>query len=259
MRTYGWKKDPHDARDWSHKKLFGARRAALPGEASYEGLIAEIWDQGATSSCVGQAIARAAMLRCAIQQTPIARPSAQGVYTIARAEARLLPSEKLVDEGSFPRLAMKGIQEYGVAEDREWPFDPGTINDDPDLLKLEDASAFILSGFYRVDSVGHDRALDVMQALSEGFPLVIGVSVDQAFEDASPTTIVTAPGTSLGGHMLCLVGYDQKGPNNTTRFRICNSWGPDWADHGFVWADEAWLTDKDADDIYAITVQGVKS
>jgi C1A family cysteine protease len=250
----GWKKDAPDPRDYSARGLLGARLGANPLSASLEGLIKEIWDQGTTSACVGHAFARAIQLRCAAMNTPIANPSRTAIYTAARSYERAGASTPLVDQGCFPRDAAKGITEWGVPSESYWPFDPAHINDEPTLEELEQASVAIVTGYYTIDTDGTDRENDVQQALAANYPVVIGVEVDSAMENYDGTGVVTAPivAQELGGHMLCIVGYDRT-VQGTTRYRICNSWSNTWGDHGLFWADSAWLLDPGAGDLRALT------
>jgi hypothetical protein len=250
----GYVKDIHDVRDWSLRKLFGAMRAPAVPTATLEQFVDVVRDQGQTSCCVGFAFARAVQLRCAAMGVPIQWPSPSAIYTEARAYELSSPTADLTDTGCAPRDAIKGMAEWGIPTDASWPFDPATIDDKPDLGELEAASAAVLHDYFRIDTLGAERVLDVRSALSQGYPVAIGVEVDNAFEAYAGTGAVTAPDPAnlLGGHMLCLVGY-QTNANGTTRVRGVNSWSVNWGDRGFFWADEAWLTDTNATDLWVIT------
>ncbi len=266
----GYKPDTHDtSKDPTAKMLFGARTPAIPAEFSLESFVDKIHDQGQTSSCVGFAFAGAVMLRCTIMGTPIPWPSPTAIYTVARAidrkDAGQSTSTKLKDEGSMPNLAVRGMNEWGIPADSQWPvggFDPAAINAEPDLEELESAACFKLSGYYRIDTYGASRVADVCHAISENYPVSIGVMVDQAFEDyeGNPDVPLTSPepDSFLGGHMLCIVGY-KNDPKHAGKklFRIRNQWNTSWGDNGFAWADESFITNSNAGDLYVITVNAV--
>ena len=237
--------------------LGGAMRLAT--SFSLEKFVQAIYDQGQTSSCVGWALAQAIYLRCLVMGVTIDFPSPECIYVIARAMERQLQNQTpeeapLQDQGSEPALAWLGLSQWGAASMKAWPFSADTIDNEPTWDELEMASAFKVTGYYKLSSTGAQRKIDVMQAISSGYPVTIGVSVDQAFEAYSGGTsggipnMVTAPDKSaiLGGHELHLVGY-QNFPNGKTGWRGVNQWTPGWGDSGLFWADDSWLEDGDAD------------
>jgi hypothetical protein len=235
----------------------------VPQEASLESLITGIYDQGQTSSCVGWAFAQAVKLRLAKMGTPIDLPSPEAIYVLARAmerqqEGKTPKEEPLQDQGSVPALAVAAMQKWGIASMTAWPFDPNTINNEPDIEELEVASAFQLlsSGYARISSTGAQRLVDIKQAIAVGYPVAIGTGVDQAFEDyAGGSALVTAPDPAhlLGGHMMHIVGYKNQ-TSTTSAFRGVNQWGTSWGDSGLYWADESFLTSDCLTDIYVLMV-----
>lgn len=255
----GYIPDTHDkSKDLTIRHLLGGSRGS-PGAFTMEQFVglAGIKDQKQTSACTGFAFARTVHVRLAQVGTPIEWPSEVNIYTVGRAVDRSSADVALVDEGAMPNQIVRGMQEWGIAPESKWPFDPDTINDEPDLLELEEAALFTLDGVYRIDSDGQQRLDDIRQAISEGYPIGIGVEVDQAFEDYAggkdPGKLITAPDESnlLGGHMLCLVGYEGG------IFRGVNSWGTGWGDGGMFWTDESWIVAPTTMDIYAITASAL--
>lgn len=251
----GYHPDTHDkSQDISARALFGAIMR-LPAEYSLEASISQVYDQGPTSACVGWAFAQAVKLRCAVAGSPIGLPSPTAWYTGARATERnllgLTPEQSpLQDNGSTPSLAVMAAQTIGIPSNDVWPFDPTTINDEPNLEELEIASAFKLIGAYRIGSDGTQRIQDIKQAISSGYPVAIGTMVDQAFEDYNGKGVIAAPNPAnlLGGHMMHLVGYRADGA-----FRGVNQWGTSWGDSGLYWASPAFVTTVLMSDIYVLS------
>ena len=251
----GYHADTHDkSRDMNSRALFGAAMR-VPAEFSLESYVQQIWDQGPTSSCVGWAFAQAIRLRCAVAGTPIPMPSSVAVYTGGRAEERklagLTPEQSpLQDNGTQPSLAVAGMGFIGVPSMTAWPFDPATINDEPNFQELEVASAFKLTGIARVQSTGSQRIADIQQAISSGYPVAIGTQVDQAFEAYNGQGIIQPPNPNalLGGHMMHLVGYRADGS-----FRGVNQWGTAWGDSGLYWASSEWVASNYLTDAYILT------
>lgn len=254
----GYLPDTHDkSLDLSSRALFGAP-INLPAEATLEDLVTSVYDQGQTSSCVGWAFAQAVKLRLAKMGTPIELPSPEAIYVCARAMERqmkgLSPSDSpLQDQGSIPALAVAAMQKWGIASMAAWPFDPATINDEPDLEELEVASAFQLlsSGYARITSTGTQRLTDIKQAIANGYPVAIGIAVDHEFEQYNGKGLVTAPnpGDILGGHMMHLVGY-----RSDNAFRGVNQWGNLWGDSGLYWADSSFVTSDYLTDAYVLMI-----
>lgn len=249
----GYIEDKDDARDFSTKALFGARRTVLSEVTDLEGCVPLIADQGSTGSCVGQAIGGAIDTR--LRKTgrwtaPLT--SRQAIYTIGRALDRFAPKEPLVDDGTRPRMAMKGLKQWGVPTEVKWPFDESKINDELPWDVLQEASANIVTAWWRIPSLGKERIEDMCQALGNGYPIVFGVKIDEAFQELSgPKPVEGFDKKALvGGHMMFVVGY--KTVNGVRIFRCVNSWGTGWGDKGFFNANESMF--REASDLYVIQV-----
>lgn len=246
----GYRPDTHDkSKDPTTRAFFGAP-VNIPAEFTLEGYVTTIWDQGQTSSCVGWAFAQGIQLRLSVAQTPISLPSPAAIYTFARAKSRTNPDTLLTDTGSVPGYAALGLGEWGCPPLTAWAFDPATINDEPKFEDLEIASAFKFNGLYRIGSTGAERLTEIRQAISNGYPVVFGTDVDQAFEDyAGGAKPITAPDPNnlLGGHMMHFLGYTADG-----RFRLRNQWSDSWGDYGLAWVDESFVTAPQLGDMYVI-------
>lgn len=251
-RGFGHVPDLPDDRDFKARALFGARKG-VPPEASLENCVSIIVDQENTSSCVGQAIGGAVdtrLRRLGRWDAPLV--SRQAIYTFARALDRGTKTEPLADVGSMARLAMKGMKTWGVPTAHRWPFDPSKINDDLPWDVMQEASAYTLEAWWRIDSGGKERIEDICQALAAGYPVVFAVDVDTAFLDhkgAKPFGALD-PTKSVGGHMLYAVGY--KTVNGERLIRCVNSWGTGWGDAGFFWVREVFFAR--AMDLYVIQI-----
>ena len=75
------------------------------------------------------------------------------------------------------------------------------------------------------------------QKLAEGHPVIVAMRTTDAILDNLPAGEIYSehaagdPAREHGRHALVLVGYD----NEKQAFRLMNSWGPDWSDHGYGW------------------------
>ena len=93
---------------------------------------------------------------------------------------------------------------------------------------------------YRRNSAMKDPSSDQIDALlNAGHVPVLGVSTPNAFFSPAPPWIISPDGTVHGLHAVVAVAI---GTADTMRhFLIRNSWGPEWADEGHAWLDEAFM------------------
>ena len=91
---------------------------------------------------------------------------------------------------------------------------------------------------YRIESYDtlprKDGAIDqyaIKTNLAEGRPVVGGFTIYNSFYEYRGGVYQETSGTSLGGHAMTIVGFDDE----RAAFRIANSWGSGWGDGGFVW------------------------
>jgi len=235
----GYLVDPVDERDLNARALFGARRS-LPDEA--HGLLdclSGVYDQGPSQGCVGQAIGHAIDVRLRkMGRWDAPKVSRGGVYKLARALGRPSAEIPLVDEGSYPRLAMKALRVYGVPTEARVPTDLDTINEELPWDALKEASAFTLNAFWRIDAMGKGGIEDMCQALVNGYPVPFGLVVDKAFSNHTGKKVLGAinQAEAIGGHMMFAVAYRTEKGRRV--FTIVNSWGVTWGDGGLCEADE---------------------
>ena len=75
----------------------------------------------------------------------------------------------------------------------------------------------------------HCTSIDaVITALQTG-PVITGISWYEGFDTPDSTGTVTISGSVRGGHEPAVIGVDV----DAKRFRLVNSWGPDWGDKGY--------------------------
>ncbi len=241
MRGRGHIADVADERDWPISNLVGD--VHVPAMVDLSKHVDHVRDQGATSSCVAQAFARAVHVRAGVEGIAIPFPSALEIYALARRED--LP---LVDQGSRPRAAASAMRELGVTAEARWPFDEGKVNDLPSWDVLQHSVDALVTGYYRIGGDGDERCRLVRQALAAGYPVPFALQVDQAFENYGNGILDRFSGANLGGHMTALIGY---GPG---WFLGINSWGTGWGDGGFFRTSDARIGEPTCTDFYALTV-----
>jgi len=98
-------------------------------------------------------------------------------------------------------------------------------------LTKQNAAMNRIAGWFRVNP----QDITVVKAhLAAGMPIVIGMGVDQSFQQLEGAEVWTGnPGSRADGHAMVIVGYSDK----RNAVKVINSWGTGWADKGFGWID----------------------
>lgn len=243
-RGFGWKKDPHDARDRMHARRAGLTR--IEGRRM-DGLVQKVRDQGQTGSCVGHACVSGLELLYALEGRGITPLSPMHAYWNARARDGFQHE----DGGAYIRSCLTVMRAVGCCAESELPLDAETINDKPPQ-RAENAGIRFADFRYERIAGGPEHVLDALQS---GFPVVMGTNVTSAFVFCSDDQTIPAPkrgDVRQGGHAFLLVGFDRRGE----RIRMLNSWGGrepgGWGDAGFAWLDPGWIEDPTTQDVIAL-------
>lgn len=194
-----------------------------------------VMNQGALGSCTAHGVTGVARWHIIKRGTTYDFPMSRlQLYYDTRALEDSIES----DAGAMIRDAVKSLSKTGVGHEEHWPYDISRFSQQPPEDVYEDAFQYKALRYERVPvSV---RALKT--ALANNHPVVIGISVYDAFEgpDVGRTGVVPMPraGESMvGGHCMYAVGYGQRPGHFTVR----NSWGDDWGDKGDCYIPEAYL------------------
>jgi hypothetical protein len=138
------------------------------------------------------------------------------------------------EEGTQPRIAMQVLKNTGAA--RKGLYGNLTANNprpEPSAEALADAKQFVTSAYARIQTVD-----EIKHALVNQGPVMGAVIVTDSFVKAPGGVIPNPQGNILGGHAICIDGYD----DNKQQFRFINSWGEEWGDKGYGWLPYSFLT-----------------
>jgi hypothetical protein len=204
-------------------------RAFLPVAVDISSRLPPVGNQGHSQSCVAWATAYAArsyytgaLERRDISQLPNL-PSPSYVYHLARVGG--------CDAGTnIGRVA--GVLKSGALSLADSPFTDQCVPPAPPEL-VSQAHDFRVRGFIRVD---YSQVNDVKGQLARSNPVLIDFRVSTAFHKLRGADTFTEPGPPPGDprsgwHFMTLVGYDEQ----RQAFRLMNSWGKGWGDHGYAW------------------------
>lgn len=186
-------------------------------------------DQGQLGSCTGFAIVTGFREFIEIKQRgtlTVLSPLFEYYYE------RVFEHTVFQDAGAQIRDGMHVLRKMGATPETDWPYDITKYTDAPPAQALVDAKPYAISAFHRVSN-----RIELKQALSINHPVVIGIEVWDSFESdaVANTGIVPIPNfqteTNLGGHAVCVVGYNDA----KQWFIVKNSWGQSWGDHGYFY------------------------
>lgn len=223
-RKYGWHPDVPDHHDRPFvTKLTGA---ILPRKVDLSAGLVHIYDQGQLGSCTANAIAGAFQFARKKEGLPAWDPSRLFIYFNERDAEGHVP----IDSGACLRTGIKSLVKLGVCPESMWPYDISQFTVKPTEACYAEATKDQVLQYRRVAASHYDMKC----ALTEGHPFVVGIAIFQSFESdpVRATGMIPMPGQDeslLGGHAVLCVGCD----DDTRLYRLANSWGPDWGDHGF--------------------------
>lgn len=231
-RVYNYKRDPKDDRDYKFKASpsYDKLQASRPSVIDWTRTMSSIKDQGQLGSCVGFAVTAMKEFE-EVYERQLAQkeygPSTEELSNLSEAYVYWNAKEYDPDksEGTSIRYAMQVLYNKGVPTESFWPYSD-SVTGQPRPGSEEAAAWAKIGSYWRVSSLE-----EILTALSKQ-PIPIGIECFQEFENVGRDGIVPLPTSksiSLGGHALCLVGYD----DNKKLFKFKNSWGTGWGDNGY--------------------------
>jgi hypothetical protein len=127
----------------------------------------------------------------------------------------------------------KALREKGQPEEAQCPYlavDPAAGWTPPGGLKV----------FRRASETKSAGAAEAEEAIRAGRIPILGVSLPEPFFIPKAPWIIGPGGRIRGLHAVAGVGVGRHGGDRVVLIR--NSWGPDWADGGYAWLLDAFIT-----------------
>ena len=186
-----------------------------------------IEDQQTLSSCSGTAITSAYELSVKIlYPDQYVELSDLFIYY----NARLDEGTVTVDDGIYLKTGMKVLKKYGVCTEDLWPYRLDKWDDLPSDTAYQDAKTRTISRYQKLLSTYY-----MTEVLNDNKPFVFGIRIYDSFMQldnrVSTVSFPSRKETSLGGHAMCMVGYDLE----KKLFLAKNSFGTDWGMNGYCW------------------------
>jgi len=237
LGKYRWLPDPPDARDHLYQLNTALTLAPVVDLRNY---CSPIEDQGNIGSCTGNAIAGQIELidRKGGKQLDVSR-------LFIYYEERVLEGSVRYDAGAYIRDGIKVCYTKGAPVETLWPYNTSKFATKPPAPAYTDALKRKVTGYQRCTNFAA-----VKNAVAAGNPVVIGFTVYDSFEGIwaniphgqAGSGMMPFPNTAteqiLGGHAVCIVGYDDTMPvagKTNGRFIVRNSWGTSWGDNGYFY------------------------
>lgn len=201
-------------------------------------LLGKPWDQGGIGSCVANAAGKAWHYTLGFENRPHRpNPSRLFIYYNARAYQGWQGS----DTGCFVPDAFRGLNQFGAPPERFWPYRTTKFAQEPPRASYDQAEKREAVEYLTVQQ----DSVSMMTCLAEGFPIVFGFTMYYGFPiDRNHVIKLPKAGQqSIGGHSMLITGY-RHFPKYGLLFRVLNSWGDDFEDHGYCWMPEEYLTNS---------------
>lgn len=201
-----------------------------------------IYDQGNLGSCTSNAL-------CAL--VTYNKPTFVGSRLFLYYCERIYEKTINTDSGATLQDGIKSLVNYGICSEYDWPYIISQFNKLPPPYCFTNA---LKEQALKVENINSSSILAMKNCLASGFPFVIGILVYSSFESqqVAKTGIVPLPGpkeTCLGGHAICIVGYD----DTKNSFYARNSWGSSWGLKGYFFIPYTYLSNsKLASDAWTI-------
>lgn len=184
-----------------------------------------VYDQGQTNSCTANSIAAAYEFERIQANLPALVPSRLFIYW----NERVMEGDQSQDNGAFGGDGITSLETLGVCDESVWPFNPANITSPPD------ASAFIAALSNKVTQrMVLSSITEIKNAIYDKHLVTFGITLYESFESdaVAQSGIVPDPKSGegvLGGHEMCIVGYD----DSKQMFKVRNSWGPSFGQGGY--------------------------
>ncbi len=117
----------------------------------------------------------------------------------------------------------------GVATLETMPYTTD-LNRQPSRDAFREATEFRARSYYRLEVDQHEA---IRVNLAAGNPVLFGMNVNRQFMNYQGGVFRDERAANLGGHAMCLVGYD----DDRNAYKLINSWGTRWGEEGFAWID----------------------
>lgn len=199
-----------------------------------------VYDQGFISSCTSNAFCSAFNIQNAIKKKYLGfMPSRLFLYY----KEREMEYSIYDDSGANVINGEIYVKKYGICSEKSWPYNvfkwsirpPSNCDVEAKRYKIQD---------YTIISIDSLLINNIKSCIKNQKPVLIALALYDSFvsKETGKTGIIPMPNMTtekcVGGHELCLIGYD----DTKQQFIVQNSWGTKWGDKGFCYIPYDYLT-----------------
>lgn len=241
IRKLNWKPSRPDHRDMVYMARPGL---IIPTKIPQLTLDIKAWDQGNLGSCTGHGVGRIDAFRYQKEKGTFVMPSRLFIYY----NGRFIEKSVNEDSGCEIRDIMKGIAQYGVCPETDFPYDENKFTHKPSTKAFKDGLRDIALTYKSIPAT-----VDAVKAsIASGNPVVGGFNVFESFMSdlVAKTGKMPMPSRkekSEGGHCVVWDGYD----DSDETFWCANSWG-EWGING--WFKMPYANMKNCSDFWNLTL-----
>ncbi len=230
---------PHAAR---------ARAAVLLSKVDLTPYMPPVGDQGYMGSCSAWAVsygARSYFLAAQTGQKPATDDQISSPAFVFNQTTSRPSQEGVLCGGASMVDALGVLVSEGSTSLSHNPYTQKTCVPAPTAQDKAMAGAWRVPGYETITAANLHVADAYKEFLEKGYPVIVGVGINTSewlnFHGSDVYTLgpnSLATGGQHGGHAIVVVGYDDgmKARNGDVgAFRIQNSWGLGWGDHGYMW------------------------
>ena len=190
-----------------------------------------IYNQQRTNSCTAFASVKGIL---EIERRAAGLPAPEMSAAYQYYNERIMEGTTEKDTGSHMRMAAYVMMVKGALPEESMPFTEDNITKEPSYAQNKEADDYRVKEIHSLHGVD-----DIITSLDNGHPVMLGIPVWQSLGSFRTVVfgVVQMPsmeemiGRPLGGHAICIVGYDPI----SKYFIVRNSWGAKFGDKGYLY------------------------
>jgi hypothetical protein len=134
--------------------------------------------------------------------------------------------------GAKLTTVLEYVKDNGCCTLDKMSYTDKSCSANPSSEAVDEAQDFRIKSYQVIPASQIRKASTFKSHLAAGYPVVLGITVDDAFhKNKLSGAVYSAPGDEIGRHAVCMVGYD----DSRSRFKVMNSWGTDWGENGYFY------------------------